>query len=68
MDKTTERYIGLGIGLAVLFVALNAVNSVFSGTLSTSWSSALVTGAGFIAVAIIIIVYKLVMNAAGGSK
>jgi uncharacterized membrane protein len=68
MDKATEKYIGLGIGLAVLFIALNAVNGVFTGSLSASWSTAVVTAAAFLVVVLIIILYRLATHAAGGGR
>lgn len=68
MDKGTEKYIGLGIGLAVLFVALNAITGVFTGSLSASWSSAVVTAAAFVVIVLIIILYRLATHASSGGK
>ena len=66
MDKSTEKYIGLGIGLAVLFIALNAIGGVFTGSLSASWSTAVVTAASFVVVVLIIVLYRLATHAASG--
>ena len=62
MDAKTKGMIGAGIGLAVLFVVLQAIGAVLTGTPSSNWASGVNTASTFVGIALILLILGYVLS------
>ncbi len=62
MDQKVKDLLGIGIGIAVLFVVLNALTALFSGQLGSNWTSAITEASAFIEPVLVIAMAGLALT------
>ncbi len=62
MDAETKKVLSAGVGLAVLFVILQAMGAILTGTASSNWSTGINEASTIVGAAIILLIVGYVLK------
>jgi len=62
MDADTKKVLSAGVGLAVLFVILEAMGAILSGTPSSNWATGINQASTIVGAALILLIVGYVLK------
>jgi len=62
MDADTKKVLSAGVGLAVLFVILQAMGAILTGTPSSSWNTGINEASTIVGAALILLIVGYVLK------